>query len=287
MADPAKVAACQSLPARMITLPRGHQGETKPARGSALPAVIAMGLFFVFFLLIDLGGLICIPIVRFFRGPPPALAPSEGESGHGLAGAEKPGWTRAGFLEKAGALLWPFSPRTSVRLAFPCPACHQPLLGRVAPNEELICPWCGTTFQTPAPPPAAPPVPRKVMNQTKTKGGFSFVGFVKGLSAICGFGFIICCLVNMLLGLGFQAGIILVCGLGTGWVLQALQRRFWLKGPFLAKPFFAEGGGSALRDEIMRTVRMVGLPFAIGGMLWAVIACLVFVVWPLLLWTYQ
>ena len=64
------------------------------------------------------------------------------------------------------------------------------------------------------------------MNQTKTKGGFSFVGFVKGLSAICGFGFIICCLVNMLLGLGFQAGIILVCGLGTGWVLQALQRRF-------------------------------------------------------------
>jgi hypothetical protein len=83
-------------------------------------------------------------------------------------------------------------------MAFPCPACFQPLLAMVEPDLDLECPVCRTTFKVPAPPLPVPrfkppPVPKVMPDQTVAKPPGSIM-FVLGLitlvvGTVCTFGF--------------------------------------------------------------------------------------------------
>ena len=176
------------------------------------------------------------------------------------------------FTDIAAGILWPFPPPAKVRLAFPCPACYQPLLGKVAPGEELICPWCRTTFQTPEPPPAAPPVSRKVLKESRLKRSFSFKSIITGLSIVFG---IITYTVLIIVAVVDEPRVwLLLLGiLVAGWVIQALHRRFWDKKEFLPATILGEGGGNVFAHEMVRTTVVVGLPFSIGLVFWVFGAC--------------
>lgn len=170
--------------------------------------------------------------------------------------------------------LWPFRPK-QVRMAFPCPACCQPLLGRVGPGEQLVCPWCATTFQTPEPPPAAPPVPKKVFKKAKhalRPKGSIFWRLFKFASITLGICVVVSLVIIGILDSGY-AWLILAGVLVAAWLGQALHRRFWHKEPFLPKPILAPGGGNALATEAIRTVCMMGAPITIGVVFWIVAGC--------------
>lgn len=74
---------------------------------------------------------------------------------------------------------WPWG-RRRVRMAFPCPACFQPLMAFVEPDLDLECPICRTTFRVPAPPAAAPPA-QKVYKPDQGYGVWAQVLFALGL----------------------------------------------------------------------------------------------------------
>jgi hypothetical protein len=187
------------------------------------------------------------------------------------------------MIDTATVTLWPFRPK-KVRLAFPCPACCQPLLGKVAPGEELVCPWCRTAFQTPEPPPAAPPVPKKLLKKAREKespkGSLPWRIF-KGASITCGICvFMSLPIVGLLIDSVFGLVLMPVVAMG-GWVLQAVHRRFWRKEPFLCRSILGEGGGAIVVGEVIRSVAMVGSPFAIILILW-VVFLLLYIVFQML-----
>jgi len=223
---------------------------------------------------------VMVRVVRWFltwlMGPEKALAP--------MSAPQVGRITR--MLDMAAVGLWPFRPPQKVRMAFPCPACCMPLLGKVSPGEELVCPWCATTFQTPEPPPAAPPVSKKVLKKAKQAiqpKGSIFWRMFKGCSIILG----VCCVIALVfIGIldSGNAWLILVGVLAVAWLGQALQRRFWHKEPFLPKPILAPGGCNALATEAIRTVGMVGAPLTIGIVFWILAGC----VWGCLMpWVLQ
>jgi hypothetical protein len=83
-------------------------------------------------------------------------------------------------------------------MAFPCPACFQPLLAMVEPDLDLECPVCRTTFKVPAPPLPVPrfkppPVPKVMPDQTVAKppGNLMFALGVGTLAVgtVCTLGF--------------------------------------------------------------------------------------------------
>ncbi len=178
------------------------------------------------------------------------------------------------LMDTATITLWPFRPK-KVRMAFPCPACCLPLLGKVSPGEELVCPWCATTFQTPEPPPPAPPVSKKVLKKVRlggqAKGSLPWRIF-KTFSIILGI-----CLVVSLVIVGIldslYAWLALSIVLVAGWLGQAAHRRFWHKETFLPKPILASGGGNVLAGEIIRTIGMIGAPITLGMVAWIFLAC--------------
>lgn len=192
----------------------------------------------------------------------PAQTLAAGEGGASLATQPVGTWTR--FGDWLVSIVWPFKPPQRVPLAFPCPACFQPLSGKVAPGEDLICPWCRTSFQTPEPPLAAPPVPKKVFKRERPRG--SLWGFFRIISIVCGFGY-----VALLFSLATFAVLprearvlwMVLGALAGAWVLQALFRRFWRKETFLPKSFRGVGGGTVLFQEILRVIITVGFPIAV------------------------
>lgn len=176
------------------------------------------------------------------------------------------------FTDTAAAILWPFPPPAKVRLAFPCPACFQPLLGKVAPGEELICPWCKTTFQTPEPPPAAPPLPRKVLKENSPKKSFSLKGFIRGTSIVFGIIIYISLVITALVD--FPVLWLLLLGiLLVGWIIQGLYRRFIEKDGFLPKTILGPGGGNIFAGELLRTTIVIGFPFTLILVFWLFGAC--------------
>lgn len=235
--------------------------------GLAIVVLAGMLFYQAFRLVTWLGGLVF-----------PAQVVATGEVGTSLTTQPVGTWTR--FSDWLVTLLWPFRPPARVRLAFPCPACYQPLLGKVAPGEDLICPWCRTTFQTPEPPPPAPPVSRKVVAK---KGMFSsgfwrflgFTSFLAGLALSLGLIFI----ASLLLLPRFPQQAMLMAGIlfgiwGIAWFVQAVVRRVWNKGTFLPPSIIGEGGGTVLLREIYRTLVTTGLPIVLIVLGALVVGCL-------------
>jgi hypothetical protein len=219
-------------------------------------------------------------IIKAIRGSEPSLAGND----QGELGFNQPKLSRfTRFMDSAYAVVWPFKPAGKMRLAFPCPACCQPLLGKVAPGEELVCPWCRTAFQTPEPPPAAPPVPKKLLKKAREKespkGSLPWRIF-KGASITCGICVFVSLLIVGLIDSVFGLVLMPVVAVG-GWVLQAVHRRFWRKEPFLCRSILGEGGGAIVVGEVIRSVAMAGSPFAIILILW-VVFLLLYVVFQML-----
>lgn len=77
----------------------------------------------------------------------------------------------------------PWPGRKLVRMAFPCPACFQPLVALVEPGLDLECPVCLTTFRVPAPPTPSTPkvVATVVLVQNKGHGILNQALFAIGL----------------------------------------------------------------------------------------------------------
>jgi len=211
-------------------------------------------------------------IIQAIGGNEPSLAGND----QGELGFNQPKLSRfTRFMDSAYAVVWPFKPAGKMRLAFPCPACCQPLLGKVAPGEELVCPWCRTVFQTPEPPPAAPPVPKKLLKKarekTSPKGSLPWRIF-KGTSFTMG----ICVVISFVMFGLFETGYAWL-GLGAtliaGWLLQALHRLFWHKGTFFPKPILTSGGGNVFAGESFRTIGMIGVPLTALIVVWIFIGC--------------
>jgi hypothetical protein len=252
-------------------MPDGHFHPPFPATVTPVPQIaIGFSVIPIIAGLVMLGFLILM-VVRLGRwlftwlvGPEKALAP--------VNAPQVSRFTR--LMDTAAISLWPFRPK-KVRMAFPCPACCQPLLGKVGPGEELVCPWCATTFQTPEPPPAAPPVSKKVLRKAKSfsqnKGSLPWRIF-KGTSFTLG----ICVVVSLIMFGLFETGYAWL-GLGgalvAGWLVQALHRRFWHKGTFLPKPILTTGGGNVFAGEIFRTIGVIGVPLTAGVVVWIFIGC--------------
>jgi hypothetical protein len=178
------------------------------------------------------------------------------------------------MIDTATVTLWPFRPK-KVRMAFPCPACCQPLLGKVGPGEELVCPWCATTFQTPEPPPAAPPVSKKVLKKAKQAiqpKGSIFWRLFKFASIVLGIIVLVALVILGMLESGYMwlvlAGVLL-----AGWLGQAAYRRFWRKGNFLTASIFGEGGGTIIATEVIRSIGTVGAPLALAAIVWVLLGC--------------
>ena len=235
---------------------------------SLLPFVVMAGIFI----------LVMVRLVRWFltwlMGPEKALAP--------MSAPQVGRITR--MLDMAAVGLWPFRPPQKVRMAFPCPACCMPLLGKVSPGEELVCPWCATTFQTPEPPPAAPPVSKKVLKKAKQAiqpKGSIFWRLYKFACITLGICVVVSLVIIGILDSGY-AWLILAGVLAVAWLGQALQRRFWHKEPFLPKPILAPGGGNALATEAIRTVGMVGAPITLCIGLWTFLAVFAGCLFPLI-----
>ena len=224
---------------------------------SWLPILVMAGIFIP----------VMVRLVRWFltwlMGPEKALAP--------MSAPQVGRITR--MLDMAAVGLWPFRPPQKVRMAFPCPACCMPLLGKVSPGEELVCPWCATTFQTPEPPPAAPPVSKKVLKKAKQAiqpKGSIFWRLYKFACITLGICVVVSLVIIGILDSGY-AWLILAGVLAVAWLGQALQRRFWHKEPFLPKPILAPGGGNALATEAIPQLAWWGRPspFAlVYGLFW-------------------
>lgn len=213
--------------------------------------------------------LVMVRLVRWFltwlMGPEKALAPMNAPQVGRI--------TR--MLDMAAVGLWPFRPPQKVRMAFPCPACCMPLLGKVSPGEELVCPWCATTFQTPEPPPAAPPVSKKVLKKVKQAiqpKGSIFWRLFKGASIVLGIIALAALVILGMLESGYSwlalAGVLL-----AGWLGQAAHRRIWHKESFLPKPILVSGGGNVLASEAIRSIGMIGAPLTIGVVFWILAGC--------------
>ena len=205
-------------------------------------------------------------------------AQTESGTGSSLSGGDEgpaPGLLDRIILAFESALS--LTPRSRVMLAFPCPSCHQPLLGRVTPGEELLCPWCQTCFQTPEPPPIPPPRPIRAKPMAGARQPFSLRRIIMALSTTLGAGILL-----------IMAGFAIISGKGIwyllgftltiAWVTQALVRRYWHKKNFLPESMLQEGGGQIFFQEALRTVRILGFPVALVGLLAIVGGCLTAIV---------
>ena len=151
-------------------------------------------------------------------------------------------------------------------MAFPCPACFQPLLAMVEPDLDLECPVCRTTFKVPAPPLPVPrfkppPIPKVMPDQTVAKppGNLMFALGVGTLAVgtVCTLGF----------GL-FLFSMIFVTGVIVARIRNGFLRRRYPMLPKLSWGAICWEGVRAIGITVSWSVG-VGL---IGGLLRAIVS---------------